>query len=260
MALQSCRPSLARCRHTARALAPCARTFATESESAPSTPESFKIPATSASNTKTKPRWSQTPQGMKAPLQLDFAKSARNKIWAVNNDPTRLDEVYNRLLGPGGSKMLPEELKWLAVTHKSFDQGRRGFNDRLALLGRLTMVMEATKEIVSKESLDGSIFPDQFDRTPLEDDQLLSVDNLNVMGPRDIIGKDKLYQLANNVGLMDVVRWKPRLPRRLEASGVEVVLNSALMAIIGAVTLQHGSAVAAQVVRERILAQVPKDN
>lgn len=49
-------------------------------------------------------------------------------------------------------------------------------------------------------------------------------------------------------------------PRRLEASGVEVVLNSALMAIIGAVTLQHGSAVAAQVVRERILAQVPKDN
>lgn len=138
MALQSCRPSLARCRHTARAFTPCARTFATESESALSTPESFKIPATPANNTKTKPRWSQTPQGMKAPLQLDFAKSARNKIWAVNNDPTRLDEVYNRLLGPGGSKMLPEELKWLAVTHKSFDQGRRGFNDRLALLGWLS--------------------------------------------------------------------------------------------------------------------------
>jgi large subunit ribosomal protein L15 len=72
---------------------------------------------------------------MKAPLQLDFAKSPRNKVWAVNNDPARLDDVYNRLLGPGGSKMLPEELKWLAVTHKSFDQGRRGFNDRLALLG-----------------------------------------------------------------------------------------------------------------------------
>nr|WNZ75629.1 hypothetical protein [Trichoderma harzianum] len=257
MALQSCRPSLARCRHAARAFSPCVRAYATES--APSTPETFKVPATTPS-TNTKPRWSQTPEGMKAPLQLDFAKSAKNKIWAVNNDPTRLDEVYNRLLGPGGSKMLPEELKWLAVTHKSFDQGRRGFNDRLALLGRLTMVMEATKEIVSKEPLTGSILPDQFDRTPLEDDQLLSVDNLNVMGPRDMIGKDKLYQLANNVGLLDVVRWKPRLPRRLEASGVEVVLNSALMAIVGAITLQHGSAVAAQVVRERILAQVPKDN
>lgn len=41
---------------------------------------------------------------------------------------------------------------------------------------------------------------------------------------------------------------------------MEVVLNSALMAIVGAITLQHGSAVAAQVVRERILAQVPKDD
>ncbi|KAL7795284.1 ribonuclease-III-like domain-containing protein [Trichoderma ceciliae] len=257
MALQSCRQSLARCRHAARPFAPCVRTYATES--APSTPESFKIPETTPS-TETKPRWSQTPQGMRAPLQLDFAKFPRNKIWAVNNDPTRLDEVYNRLLGPGGSQMLPEELKWLAVTHKSFDQGRRGFNDRLALLGRLTMVMEATKEIVSKGPLEGSILPDQFDRAPLEDEQLLSVDNLNVMGPRDIIGKDKLYQLASNVGLLDVVRWKPRLPQRLEASGVEVVLNSALMAIIGAITLQHGSAVATRVVRERVLAQVPRDD
>lgn len=72
---------------------------------------------------------------MKAPLQMDFAKNPRNKVWAVNNDPARLDQMYERLLGQGGSKMLPDELKWLAVTHKSFDQGRRGFNDRLALVG-----------------------------------------------------------------------------------------------------------------------------
>lgn len=122
------------------------------------------------------------------------------------------------------------------------------------------MVMEATKEIVSKEPLAGSILPDQFDRQPLNDAQLLAVDNLNVMGPRDVMGKDKLYQLANKVGLLEVVRWKPRLPKRLESSGVEVVLSSAIMAIVGAITLQHGAAVAAQVVRERILAQVPKDN
>lgn len=78
---------------------------------------------------------------MKAPMQLDFAKSVKNKIWSVNNDPAKLDDMYNRLLGPGGSKMLPEELKWLAVTHKSFDQGRRGFNDKLALMGRLPVVL-----------------------------------------------------------------------------------------------------------------------
>ncbi|UZP46585.1 hypothetical protein NXS19_014397 [Fusarium pseudograminearum] len=95
---------------------------------------------------------SDTP-AMKAPIQLDFAKNPQNKVWSVNNDPKKLDEVYDRLLGQGGSKLLPEEVKWLAVTHKSFDQGRRGFNDRLALLGRMTLIMETTKTIVAKDPM-----------------------------------------------------------------------------------------------------------
>lgn len=129
MALQPCRTSLLRSRQAARALFPRARTYATTT--ATETPESFKI----SESQEPKPRWSQTPAGMKAALQMDFAKNPKNKVWVVNNDPARLDQMYDRLLGQGGSKMLPDELKWLAVTHKSFDQGRRGFNDRLALLG-----------------------------------------------------------------------------------------------------------------------------
>jgi large subunit ribosomal protein L15 len=128
MALQPCRSGLWRSSNAARTLIPCVRTYATDS-----TPESFKTKTPSSSGVV--PRWSQTPAAMKAPLQLDWAKNPQNKVWTVNNDPKKLDEVYERLLGPGGSKLLPEELKWLAVTHKSFDQGRRGFNDRLALLG-----------------------------------------------------------------------------------------------------------------------------
>lgn len=53
----------------------------------------------------------------------------------VNSDPEVLDRFYIRMLGNEGDKFLSEEVKWLAVTHKSFDQGRRGFNDRLAFLG-----------------------------------------------------------------------------------------------------------------------------
>lgn len=53
----------------------------------------------------------------------------------VNVDPKRLDEVFDRVLGKDGHRMLTEEVKWLAVTHKSFDHGRRGYNDRLAYLG-----------------------------------------------------------------------------------------------------------------------------
>ncbi|KAM0421543.1 hypothetical protein ACHAPT_010717 [Fusarium lateritium] len=255
MALQPCRSGLARSRQAARSLMPCLRAYATDS-----TPESFKTPsAADAHKAAPVPRWSQTPAGMKAPLQLDFAKNPHNKVWTVNNDPRKLDEVYDRLLGQGGSKLLPDELKWLAVTHKSFDQGRRGFNDRLALLGRMTLIMETTKSIVAKDPIPGSIVPDEFERTPFEHPQLQSLDNLTMEGPRDVAGKDKLYSLGAQVGLIDVVRWKPRLVRKLKASGVEVVLNGAILAIIGAVTLQHGAVVASQLVRERILARLPKD-
>lgn len=79
------------------------------------------------------PRWQSTPPRMKAPFRLK--SPVENNDFPVNEDPSRLDKVYTRVLGRGGDKMLTEEVKWLAVTHKSFDHGRRGYNDRLAFLG-----------------------------------------------------------------------------------------------------------------------------
>ena len=58
-----------------------------------------------------------------------------NNEFHVNSDPEKLDRVLVGILGDGGDKMLTEEVKWLAVTHKSFDHGRRGYNDRLAFYG-----------------------------------------------------------------------------------------------------------------------------
>lgn len=71
---------------------------------------------------------------MSAPVRSRL-KPEGVKPLAVNTDPQRLDQVYIRFLGKDGEKMLNEETKWLAVTHKSFDHGRRGFNDRLSFLG-----------------------------------------------------------------------------------------------------------------------------
>ena len=81
-----------------------------------------------------RPRWSQTPPAMTAPYPTK-ARSVGWQPFQCNSDPKRLDDVYTKFLGSDGSNMLSEETKWLAVTHKSFDQGRRGFNDRLAFLG-----------------------------------------------------------------------------------------------------------------------------
>jgi large subunit ribosomal protein L15 len=79
--------------------------------------------------------------------------------------------------------------------------------------------MEATKEVVSKSPLNGSRQTDEFDRVPFEHEQLASVDNLNVEGPKDIAGKEKLYALATTVGMLDVLRWKPRLVSGARSDG-----------------------------------------
>lgn len=73
---------------------------------------------------------------MKGPgFSINVVKDPRRTVWHNNDDPAKLDAMYNRLLGSKGDRMLPDEIKWLAVTHKSFDQGRRGFNTRLAYFG-----------------------------------------------------------------------------------------------------------------------------
>ena len=68
----------------------------------------------------------------------------------VNEDPVQLDKAYVRVLGRGGEAMLTEEVKWLAVTHKSFDHGKRGYNDRLAFLGTILLQLENTGKLIQR--------------------------------------------------------------------------------------------------------------
>lgn len=89
---------------------------------------------TSNSSNQSLPRWAHTPPAMVAPVRTRPRKP-NWKPFPVNDDPAKLDAMYTRFLGRTGPKMLSDETKWLAVTHKSFDHGRRGFNDRLSYLG-----------------------------------------------------------------------------------------------------------------------------
>lgn len=81
------------------------------------------------------PRWRQTPKDMKMPFQV--RRPAKQEAFYVNESPTKLNKVYDKILGRDGWRTLTEETRWLAVTHKSFDQGRRGFNARLSYIGML---------------------------------------------------------------------------------------------------------------------------
>ncbi|KAB5545480.1 ribonuclease-III-like-domain-containing protein [Coniochaeta sp. 2T2.1] len=201
-----------------------------------------------------RPRWSYTPERLKGPgFSINVVKDPRRKVWKVNEDPKRLDAMYNRLLGREGEKMLPEEIKWLAVTHKSFDYGRRGFNTKLAYFGRQILALEAAKSILTSKVAEQTNEVDEFDREPFQHPVLSDVDKLSYRQPRDIISIEKLARLGLDVGMGEVMRWKPRMPENLEGSGINVVLNTSLLAIVGAISLQHGGEVAGRVAREKIL-------
>ncbi|KAI0129993.1 RNase III domain-containing protein [Xylariales sp. AK1849] len=219
--------------------------------------------ASSSSSSDSSPRWAHTPERMKSPFSPHITKNPANSIWKVNEDPAKLDDALNNLLGKGGERLLPDELKWLAITHKSFDQGRRGFNDRLAFLGRQVAVVEALQSILTGPVAGGpsgfvGFEKDPFEgrREPFMDKALDTVDKLSALQPDGVFDLKKLQKLAVDTGISEVVRWKPRKPESLSASGIAPVMSGAIYAIVGAITMQHGGKVASRIVRERILRKI----
>lgn len=95
---------------------------------------------------------------MKAPFHPRIKDPT--KAYTVNEDPAVLNSMYTQLLGRGGDSALSDEVKWLAVTHKSFDQGRRGFNDRLAFLGKSEDSGSAgwVRDRVETEGIDEAVY------------------------------------------------------------------------------------------------------
>ncbi|MCJ1285463.1 hypothetical protein MMC26_004803 [Xylographa opegraphella] len=203
-----------------------------------------------------RPRWQQTPSRMTAPVRMRQYKPKNE--YRVNEDPRQLDQVYVQVLGPDGDKVLSDEVKWLAVTHKSFDQGRRGYNDRLAFFGKRIVDLQSSLAILSSHAATGSPAPppDSFEREQYQHPALDSIPQLTEEVRKDITSRKRISDIAQRYGLLSVLRWKPKKASDLPGSGLELALAQALYAIVGAVSLQKGGEVANKVVRERILSQL----
>ena len=200
-----------------------------QTSTASSPPQASTVDETST------PRWQSTPPAMKAPVRIRGPEFDPNAT--VNSDPKKLDGFYARMLGDHSDKTLSEEVKWQAVTHKSFDQGRRGFNDRLAYLGMLpsngcsdgcrcvagadTMLLLALgKQIVMLQAslalLEGSPSKtpaDPYERVPYGHPALNGVEVLSTNTRNKLLAKKKLSALAVDYGLHEVLRWLPRMVR-----------------------------------------------
>ena len=184
-------------------------------------------------NTAERPRWSYTPEAMRAPVRHRGSKDPRF-MWQVNEDPEKLDRMYNRLLGNGGDKMLTEEVKWLAVTHKSFDQGRRGYNDRLSFMGewmvpissrnnvcsyqrryigRRVVTLQASFALINSSAAQNqwaNMPEDSYGRTPFRHPALEGLDALTESSLLHILDKKRIRPLASSCGLVSVLRWLPK--------------------------------------------------
>ncbi|KAJ5688928.1 hypothetical protein N7462_003320 [Penicillium macrosclerotiorum] len=213
-------------------------------------------PFASAPDTPTaeadQPRWSYTPPRAKAPFSLRL--HAQRPAFHVNSDPALLDQFYIRMLGNDGDKVLSDELKWLAVTHKSFDQGRRGFNDRLAFLGKRIVQLQASLALVqSSGAASAPAKQDEHGRTPFTHPALDGLQNLSRSTKSFLTDRSKLAELAQKYDMPKIIRWTPRKPDDLKTSGLELVLSHTMYAVIGAISLQKGGDVANKVAQERIL-------
>lgn len=94
---------------------------------------------------------------------------------------------------------------------------------------------------------------DKHGRPVFHDPALAKLEQLSPRSRQSAVDRQRLARLAESYGMQHVVRWKPRMPDNLQASGIDSVLTHTLYAIIGALALEQGGAVANATVRERVL-------
>lgn len=144
------------------------------------------------------------------------------------------------------------------MTHKSFVQGARGFNEKLAFYGKRIVELQASLALFNDPARpqlpamdseeDGPVIGPTTTYTALE-----GLENITTEAKAQSIPEAELSKLARSYGLNKVVRWLPLNTTNLGRSGIEGVHAVTLYAIIGALALQKGGLVATTVVQERIL-------
>lgn len=191
---------------------------------------------------------------MRMPVRL--RPQPNQPTWHVNDKPEPVDEAFDAFIGNSGGRnargrdLLDEEVKWQTLTHKSFDHGRRPFNDRLALLGRRILELQTSLLLLQQPSPSPSADSDPY---IYNHPSLTGLSNLTVPAKTSLVNKERLAQLGKTYGLDKVVRWRPKQSGRMGSSGQDVVLAQTVYAVVGAVALRKGGDVAGRVARERVL-------
>jgi large subunit ribosomal protein L15 len=158
------------------------------------------------------PRWAATPSRMAMPVRArPGPRQRQSPPFVVNSDASILDTAYTSFLGKNGDTILPEEIKWLAVTHKSFDHARRGFNDKLAFLGKTLCNVQCSLALIEQPARPEDLEKIKSNsRKQFAHPAMRGVHNVSDFAKNQTLDKERLASLARQYGLDAVVRWKPR--------------------------------------------------
>lgn len=266
--MNATRPSFV-CASCARSLRAQTRTFASTART--------REDARSGVPDEGLPRWRQTPAAMKMPIRL--RPRPKGPVWRVNASEEVLDRAFDEFVGHVGGRMKGSELldaetkvcasrmilssiagvlqkltrihhQWTALTHKSFDQGRQGFNDRLAFLGKRIVDWQTSVSLLSAPTNPALELPEE---DVYKHPALDGLENITSLTKHKILDKYRLSRLAISYNIDKAVRWKPKKTDNLAMSGQDVVLAHTLYSMVGALAMKQGGDVAARTVKERIL-------
>lgn len=136
------------------------------------------------------------------------------------------------------------------MTHKSFDHGRQGFNDRLAYLGKRIVDWQTSLALLNAPTNKQLNLPseDVYKHPALD-----GLENVTAASKQEILDKGRLARLAMSYGIDKAIRWKPRKADNLRTSGLDAVLAHSIYSMVGALAMRQGGDIAAKTVREKIL-------
>lgn len=142
----------------------------------------------------------------------------------------------------GDRYQLNDDLILQSLTHKSFAHGKKPYNEKLAILGKELLRLEASFFAVSQQSSgsNGSrVGHANFDISPNTLEVLCSV--------------TAIAEVSKRAGIANSIFWKKRAEIAAEKSGEITVQAKSIVALIGAILVTQGQAKACDFIRTKLL-------
>lgn len=137
---------------------------------------------------------------------------------------------------------IPEEMARQVITHKSFGNGIKAYNEKLVVMGLKVMSLFLAKHVIEQETTNKNA---------------INGKNLDVLGTpiaKELGGKTSLGLFAKQHNLNKNMFWKlHNHSLTFEQSGEMKVSAHMMYALVGAVAYVHGKRLAEEFIREKLL-------